>query len=95
MVSIICKKVQFQFLVRLMLLGIEDPQEPAVFVFVEKGNKTVLMVSIICKKFTFGTFLFSAYIFCCRIKTNINCESVVRETNGLKIYCVLCQNVLC
>ena len=29
-VSITCKKVQFQFLVRLMLLGIEDPQEPPV-----------------------------------------------------------------
>ena len=66
MVSIICKKVQFQFLVRLMLLGIEDPVEPAVLFFVEKGNKTVLMVSIICKTFTFGTFLFSAHTFCRR-----------------------------
>ena len=27
-VSIICKKFQFQLLVRLMLLGFEDPQEP-------------------------------------------------------------------
>ena len=79
MVSIICKKVQFQFLVRLMLLGIEDPQEPPVLLSL-KSNKTVLMVSIIGKKFTFGTFLFSAHIVCGR-------SAAKQEKHKLRMFC--------
>ena len=96
--SIICKKVQFQFLVRLMLLGIEDPQEPAVWFSLKKVTRQFLWCQSFAKSLHLEPFCFRLIYFVAeaqRSKRNINCGSVVRETNGLKIYCVVCKNDPC
>ena len=100
MVSIICKNFQFQLLVRLMLLGIQDPQEPPALFSLKKVPRQLLWCQSFAKCLHLEPFCFRLLKFVAeaqRSKANVNCgsRSVVRETDGLKINCVVCKNVFC
>ena len=81
-----------------MLLGIEDPQEPPVLFSFKKVTSQFLWCKSFAESLYLEPFCFRLIHFVAeaqRSKRNKNCGSVVRETNGLKIYCVVCKNDPC
>ena len=57
-VSIICKNFQFHLLVRLMLLGIQDPQEPPALFSLEKVPRQLLWCQSFAKCLHLEPFCF-------------------------------------